>query len=66
MVDSPEALVSFLVTGYWIMRNSNELGKVSVMLLGRCVKSSESRDTLKSCVRMKIQKSKGGGWEISH
>ena len=44
MVDVPEALVAFLVTGYWIMRNSNEPGKVSVMLLGRAGKSSDSKE----------------------
>ena len=54
MVDVPEALFTFLVTGYWIIQNSNELGKVSVVLLGRSGKLSDSNDTFKSRVRMKI------------
>ena len=62
MVNVPEALVAFLVTGDWIMINSNKPGKVSVMLLGRVVKPSDSKDTLKSCVRMKIQQIKGDVW----
>ena len=62
MVNVSAALVTFLVTGDWIMINSNKPGKVSVMLLGRVVKPSDSKDTLKSCVRMKIQQIKGDVW----
>ena len=42
-----------------MMINSNKPGKVSVMLISRVVKPYDSKDTLKSCVRMKIQQSKG-------
>ena len=35
MVNVPEALVAFLVTGDWIKRNLNKPGKASVMLLHR-------------------------------
>ena len=55
MVNVSAALFTFLVTRDWIMINSNKPGKVSVMLLGRVVKPSDSKDTLKSCVRMNIQ-----------
>ena len=61
MVDVPAALVLFLVAGYFIMRNPNKPGKVSVMLLGRVGKSSDTKDSFESCVRMIIQQSKGSG-----
>ena len=47
MVNVPAALVAFLVTGYYIMKNSNKTGKISVMLLGRFRKPSDSKDTFK-------------------
>ena len=62
MVNVSSALVNFLVTGDWIMINSNKPVKVSVMLIVIFVKSSDSKDTLKSCVRMKIQQTKGEVW----
>ena len=43
MVDVSEALVAVLVTRYWILRNSKEPVKVTVMLLGRVGKLSDSK-----------------------
>ena len=62
MVNVSAALVTFLVTGDWIMINSNKPGKVSVMLLSRVVKPYDSKDTFMSCVRMNIQQIKGDVW----
>ena len=62
MVNVSSALFTFLVTRDWIMINSNKPVKVSVMLIVIFVKSSDSKDTLKSCVRMKIQQIKGEVW----
>ena len=46
------------------MINSIKPGKVLVILLGRFGKSSDSKDAFKSRIRIRIQQSEGGGWEI--
>ena len=63
MVDVPGTVVTFLVTGYWIMRNSNEPGEVSVILLGRVERLSDYKNSFKSRFRITIQKSEAGGWD---
>eukprot|EP00957_Ditylum_brightwellii_P083301 6333580-Ditylum_brightwellii.AAC.1 len=59
MVDIPTALAAFLISGDWIVRNSNKPGKVTIMLLGRVGKSSNSKEAMEERVRMLIKQSEG-------
>eukprot|EP00957_Ditylum_brightwellii_P194494 14813773-Ditylum_brightwellii.AAC.1 len=41
----------------WIVRNSNEQEKLTIMLLGRVGKSSNSKEAMEARLRMLIQQS---------
>eukprot|EP00957_Ditylum_brightwellii_P086565 6586065-Ditylum_brightwellii.AAC.1 len=47
-----------------IVRNSNEPGKLTIMLIGKVGKSSDSKEAKEARVRMRIQQSEGGGMDI--
>eukprot|EP00957_Ditylum_brightwellii_P156283 11895032-Ditylum_brightwellii.AAC.1 len=57
-VDIPPTLVTFLVKGDWFLLNSNEPGKVTVMLLGTAVSTSDSQEDFEEKARMILQQSK--------
>ena len=54
-VDIPLALMTFLVTGDWVNRNSSEPGKLLVMMLDWVQKKSDSKEEVEARVRMTIQ-----------
>eukprot|EP00957_Ditylum_brightwellii_P211438 15366167-Ditylum_brightwellii.AAC.2 len=58
LVDIPTALVTFLVTGGWIMRNSIKPEKVSIMLIGSVGASSDLKVDMEKRVNMFIKQSK--------
>jgi hypothetical protein len=60
-VDIPSALVTFLVKGDWFLWNSNEPGKVTVMLLGTADSTSDSQEDFEEKARMILQQSEGDG-----